>query len=301
MTYRHFIILHLHRYKQTLAQGDDSQPQPPVLLEPNADDTIEIHNERLTLSKPNYESIGDYICRALKDDRTLNENESGTIKLRAQPFIDDFGVDTSHTGKSATITEGERLVLTCHLRDQSVPVNITWLRSNTADDEHLMVPLPEYDPSVQSVSPNQQSAASNSNNPNDPLIPTYTSPSNVIVERVDKFTKRLVIESVGQEHRGYYACMVDNNVTERSRKTIFIRVKDKIIALWPFLGILAELFILFTIIYVWETQRAQKALQAGGRPAAPGATSVKTISQATATKRPASGPTNNFESVPLNR
>lgn len=272
------------------------------MLEPNADDTVEIHNERLTLLKPNYESIGDYICRALREDKTPDENESGTIKLRAQPFIDDFGVDTSHTGKSATISEGERLVLTCHLRDESVPVNITWLRSNTADDESLMVPLPEIDPSAQSVSPNQQlGAASNSNNPNDPLIPTYTSPSNVIVERVDKFTKRLIIESVGQEHRGYYACMVDNNVTERSRKTIFIRVKDNIIALWPFLGIIAELFILFTIIYVWETQRAQKALQAGGRSAASGATPVKTISQTTAIKRPASGPTNNFESVPLNR
>lgn len=254
-------------------------------MDPSADDSIEIHNERFTLLKPNYAAIGDYTCRALNEDKTVNEKEFATVKVRSQPYIEDFGVETSHTGKSSVITDGERLELICRVRDQTVPVNITWLRSDKPDDERLMVPINEVEPGQLIANNHQQQA--------DPFVQTYTSPNNVVVERLNNFTKRLVIESVGPEHRSYYSCLVDNGVTERARKTIFIRVKDKIVALWPFLGIMAELFILFTIIYVWETQRAYKAMQASGNSGSSSATTPTA-------KRPASGLTNAFETVPLN-
>jgi hypothetical protein len=233
-----------------------------ILLEPNQDDNIEIHNERLTLHKPGYQAVGDYTCRALDDP-----NEQETIQVRAEPYVEDFGIETSHTGKSATLDDGERLELTCQVRDQLVPVNISWYMSRTPDSDYSMVKVQEYESNELPGAAGQQQlpplAVSGGQSAADDglgAVPTYKAPNNVMVERVDSFTKRLIIRQLGQEHRGYYTCIVDNNVTEKSKKTIYVRVKDKILPLWPFLGILAELFILFTIIYVWETQKAQKSL-----------------------------------------
>lgn len=276
-------------------------------MTPNEDDTIEIHNAKLTLLKPNYNSLGDYICSALPEQ----SGESSIIKLRAQPYIEDFGIETSHTGKAATIYDGDRLELTCRVPDESTPVNITWLRSDTADDERLMVPLAEVESKnllitsnsnqlVAAAGPQQQSAQLAE-------LPgyekTYSSSGVIVVEKVNSFTKRLIVDQVGPEHRGFYTCLVDNGVTERSRKTIFIRVKDNIIALWPFLGILAELLILFTIIHVWETQKAYKEAQVTGKQRSGETKDQSTPSKAAGTstsKRAPSGPTNAFESVPLN-
>lgn len=269
------------------------------LLEPNQDDSIEIHNERLTLLKPNYQSVGDYICRALNEDKSENEHESETIQVRAQPWVEDFGLESaSHTGKSATVTDGGRLELLCRVRDESVPVNITWMMSRAPDSDWDMVQVPEYDPNQLAQQTTTPPLA------NDPLVtPTYTALNNVMVERVSDFSKRLVVRQLGQEHRGYYTCIVDNRVTEKTRKTIYIRVKDKIVALWPFLGILAELFILFTIIYVWETQKAQRSLSETSKQPPPLVSGASTPSKAVAgsvtSKRPVSGPSNAFESMPL--
>lgn len=233
------------------------------MLEPNSDDNIEIHNERLSLLKPTYQSVGDYICRALD-----NETEFETIKLRLPPFVDEFDIEKSHTGKSATLDDGERLELTCRVRDQSMPVNITWLASTSPDNDYSMVTVPESTDSAQLA-------------------------DDAAVERVDAFAKRLIVRQLSPKNRGYYSCLVENGVTEKTRKTIYIRVKDKILPLWPFLGILAELFILFTIIYVWETQKAQKSLVTDPKSGIMGASHA-------ALKRPATGPSNAFESVPLN-
>lgn len=260
-----------------------------ILLEPNVDDSIEIHNERLTLHKPTSQLVGDYYCRALKEDdkSSTNPSEFAVIKVRTQPYIEDFGLDTSHTGKSSIVTDGERLELICRVRDTSAPVNITWLRSMTPDDERTMVHLPD---TPSSALPSQLQPAGSPSTA-DPFSQTFIAPDqSTIIESLGSHSKRLVIESVRPEHRSYYVCMVDNGITERTRKIIFIRVKDKLVALWPFLGIVAELFILFTIIHVWETQRAYKEIHA---------TPPSAVAGSTGSKRPASGATVAFESVPL--
>lgn len=245
--------------------------------------------------------MGDYYCRALKDDKSsTNPNEFAVIKVRMQPYIEDFGLETSHTGKSSVVTDGERLELTCTVRDKSAPVNITWLRSMTPDDEKTMVPLPETSPSsssnnnINNFSPTL-SLASAFPSTADPFSQTFTAlDQNVAITSVDSHSKKLVIESIRHEHRSYYVCMVDNGITERSRKIIFVRVKDKLVALWPFLGILAELFILFTIIHVWETQRAYKEIHA-----TPPSLIAGTTTGGNTGKRPASGTSVAFENVPL--
>lgn len=226
------------------------------MLIPGTDDNIEIHNDKLTLHKATRELVGDYYCRALGEEN--KELEFAIIRARMQPYIDDFGLDTSHTGKSSIVTEGERLELLCRVPDESAPVNITWLRSETPDDERSMVEL------VESPSPDlTTTTAPPGHMANDPFVQTFSTADhqNVIIERLGSHSKRLIIESVRHEHRSYYVCMADNGITERTRKVIFIRVKDRLVALWPFLGIVAELFILFTIIHIWETQRAYKEIR----------------------------------------
>lgn len=283
------------------------------MLEPNNDDTIEIHNDRLTLHKPTSQLVGDYYCRALREnDKTSTiPNEFAVIKLRMQPYIEDFGLETSHTGKSSVVTDGDRLELTCTVRDTTAPVNITWLRSYTPDDETKMVPLPEtpsssslalpFSPSSPQTLNNHQVSPFSHSVQNDPFAQTFTAPDqNIVIESLGTHSKRLVIESIRHEHRSYYVCMADNGITERSRKIIFIRVKDKLVALWPFLGIVAELFILFTIIHVWETQSAYKEIHAVPPPlvASSGTSSIPATGSKPG-RQPGSNAGNAFESVPL--
>lgn len=151
-----------------------------------------------------------------------------SFHLAAQPFIEDFSLATSHTGKSGIITDGERLELKCEVRNTSGPVTITWLKSRILDDEETLMELEKHaNPRIKIVQPDG-----------------------------NEYVRTLIIDSVRMEDRGFYSCRADNNVTDRSSKTIFIRVRDKLIALWPLLGIVSELAILFSIIFIWENQRA---------------------------------------------
>lgn len=56
--------------------------------------------------------------------------------------------------------------------------------------------------------------------------------------------------------RGHYTCVGKNSLmVEPTKSEGFIRVKDKLAALWPFLGICAEVFVLCAIILIYEKRR----------------------------------------------
>ncbi|XP_073826505.1 immunoglobulin domain-containing protein Bsg [Musca autumnalis] len=70
----------------------------------------------------------------------------------------------------------------------------------------------------------------------------------------------LTIENVSLDDRGEYKCIGRNLATEYAKvpeasDTSFVRVKGKFAALWPFLGICAEVLILCTIILIYEKRR----------------------------------------------
>lgn len=285
------------RFRKLLNKNEEER------LEPTSDDgNIEIHNERLELLKPTRKMAGDYICRALKEDKSVDDKEFAIIKLRVPPYINDFGVSTSHTGKSTIVAEGERLELNCQVNEPDSPINITWFKSSTPEDDKTMIPIIELEPKAplsnpkSSLAPSSQppipSHAVNSGLINQPQInPTYNVPAepSIVIEKGSN-SKKLIIESVKQSDRSYYVCMADNGVTERSRKIILVRVKDSLVAIWPLFGIIAELSILFAIIYIWETKRSHKeAAEIGGHKVIGG-------SQA---KRHTAGSSSAAESVPL--
>ncbi|XP_013392945.1 neuroplastin isoform X2 [Lingula anatina] len=67
--------------------------------------------------------------------------------------------------------------------------------------------------------------------------------------------------------RGVYKCFASNKGGESASKAILIRVKDRYAALWPFLGICAEVAILCTIIFIYEKRRAKKQEEEDQQPA----------------------------------
>lgn len=266
---------------------NDTETELSVELE-----DIQIHNERLILVKPTYEHAGDYVCRGLSRDEPskVDDKEFSIIKVRTQPYIRDFGVEMSHTGNSVTKLDGERFELDCSVPSEYGKVNITWLRSQAADSHDSMIELHEL--------PAGGAQATNS----DPFQPsTFTAhgEQSIIVESNELGRgKKLVIESVRHEHRGYYTCMVSNGVTEPTKREIYLRVKDKLAPLWPLIGIVTEVFILLTIIQIWETQRAYResndAIGSSRRAGAGTGTGSSKMP-----KRPASGQSVPIESVPL--
>lgn len=67
----------------------------------------------------------------------------------------------------------------------------------------------------------------------------------------------LRIENLDFPDRADYTCFAENTYGSHN-STILVRVKDKLAALWPFLGICVEVAILVIIIFIYERKRAKK-------------------------------------------
>jgi len=70
-----------------------------------------------------------------------------------------------------------------------------------------------------------------------------------------------VIKEARMEDRGIYTCIGTPEVGEVVSDETMVRIKDKYAALWPFLGICAEVFILCAIILIYEKKRNKTELE----------------------------------------
>lgn len=70
----------------------------------------------------------------------------------------------------------------------------------------------------------------------------------------------LVISDLVDEDRALYTCVAENDAGSVNATTL-VRVKDKLAALWPFLGIVAEVGVLCTIIFIYEKRRTKQEFE----------------------------------------
>jgi len=67
----------------------------------------------------------------------------------------------------------------------------------------------------------------------------------------------MTISNLVAEDYGDYACVAESG-NSRSEAVILLRVRSKLAALWPFLGIVAEVIVLVAVIFIYEKRRAKK-------------------------------------------
>ncbi|XP_053214544.1 basigin-like [Panonychus citri] len=70
----------------------------------------------------------------------------------------------------------------------------------------------------------------------------------------------LSMEDVKYGDRAEYICEASNGQI-KANSTVNVRVKDKLAALWPFLGIVAEVLALCTVICIYENRRGKQEFE----------------------------------------
>jgi len=124
--------------------------------------------------------------------------------------------------KDVTVVEGERLTLECVVHG-TPPPNISWTFGNETN---------------------------------------YSGRGRVILKPHDDGLNALfVIDEATMDDRGSYSCIATNANNYTDSASVYVRVKDKLAALWPFLGICAEVFVLCAIILIYEKKRNKTELE----------------------------------------
>ncbi|CAD5116953.1 DgyrCDS5793 [Dimorphilus gyrociliatus] len=123
--------------------------------------------------------------------------------------------------RSKNLVQGDPLILKCRVYGRPSPDSVTW-----------------YNPAGEILSNEFNSRVVLSAN-----------------EGIENAT--LKIKDMDFDDKGTYTCEA-TNIYGTHNSTITVRVKDKLAALWPFLGICGEVLILCTIIFIYERSRKKK-------------------------------------------
>ncbi|XP_025193126.1 neuroplastin isoform X2 [Melanaphis sacchari] len=119
--------------------------------------------------------------------------------------------------KTATFIEGEKMELECVVYGVPTP-EISWKFEN------------------KTLLPTEQIK----------FLPNKKNISNAI----------LVLDPIKMEDRGNFFCIGKSNVSYPvTSGASYVRIKDKMAALWPFLGICAEVILLCLVIFIYEKKR----------------------------------------------
>ncbi|KAL1417029.1 hypothetical protein MTO96_027231 [Rhipicephalus appendiculatus] len=165
------------------------------------------------------------------DTNTLVINDPGYLDAGNYTCVVDLGEGVTEnativvqTNVSIEVTEGSKnqvegdpLTLSCKAFGVPIPV-VTWLK----DDEPLNI--------------------------SDPRI--TLEPLNNVSDA------KLVIQDLNFDDRAQYTCVASNGISNETM-TVLVRVKDKLAALWPFLGICVEVAVLCAIIFIYEKKRVK--------------------------------------------
>lgn len=187
-----------------------------------------VNDDSIVIKSSGYSDVGDYTCQLKNptDSSTSMDEMEKTIQVRPKPYIDEFDIESSTT-RSAVIDEGTPLKIDCIFGDDYVEpqqLNVSWFMSKFVDDNDM----------------NE----------------VHSGEDGIVVEKVNETCSTMRIDRVTKDHRRTYKCQVSNGITENS-KSIFIRVKDKYIAIWPAAFIIGELVILLGVILFAENRKVE--------------------------------------------
>lgn len=166
--------------------------------------------------------------RAIEDDYGNYTCEIGDAvvarwELRAEPLL--------RQAKDTNVVEGQKLKLTCRVVGKPYPA-VQWkYRADVTDDADNGTDV------AVALGGRAVLAASAAGVPDG----------------------ELVLEAAQRSDAGGYSCHYTTPSYNSSSETV-VRVKDMYAALWPFLGICAEVFILCAIILVYEKRRPKREL-----------------------------------------
>ncbi|CAL8080190.1 unnamed protein product [Calicophoron daubneyi] len=91
-----------------------------------------------------------------------------------------------------------------------------------------------------------------------PYVPDYDWADRVRFETQNLPNDRLVFDPIAPEDRAVYSCFVVSPMGNTTG-AMFLRVKDRWAVLWPFIGILLEVAVLFIVIVIYEIRRRREA------------------------------------------
>ncbi|CAK9305086.1 unnamed protein product [Gordionus sp. m RMFG-2023] len=184
------------------------------------DTQYNIGSNTLKIMHPTIKHCGNYFCVS-SDIPNIRNPVSIKAPVRVKP-LNEQG--------SLSLVEGDTLKLKCEALSCPKP-SILWFRKRDKDESFH--PLNSASVGVgDRISFDQDKA-----------------------EDVENST--LKIKNMGYEDKGLYTCKASNLKSEHN-STINVRIKDKLAALWPFLGICLEVAILCAIILIYEKKRARK-------------------------------------------
>lgn len=151
----------------------------------------------------------------------FNAGHAEEHRVRPQPlFIGAPPAIEGSTKKDKNMVQGEQLDLTCKVTGYPFPV-VEWRKDGQEFNSTKRIHFSAYEGSP---------------------------------------TGKLTIYSLEFEDKGTYSCIASSTRFENQTATAewVIRVKDKLAALWPFLGIVAEVIVLCAIILIYEKRKSKQ-------------------------------------------
>lgn len=164
---------------------------------------------------------------------------------------------------SMSVFEGEAIILICKVKsNESESVNIEWqVQPEDLSDEPVnlkdfgidanttepVVSFPDGDHNTAVLGSGSVTNSGNVNSGSD-----QQQQSRLKITEV-----KLYIKSATYSHRAHYYCQISRNSPIGQPLRVLVRVKDRLAALWPFLGIVGEVVILCTVIFIYESKRTK--------------------------------------------
>ncbi|XP_063626435.1 uncharacterized protein LOC134798035 [Cydia splendana] len=245
---------------------------------------LESDNARLVIARSSEDDYGNYSCKS--------GGEQLYWQLRARPYTKLPSTDSS-------VVEGQKLKLVCKMIGKpTLPVKWFYNKDHTSYDEEIVkdlqlgVELEEggrikfevsdagiengqlviesaerTDAGAYACIPDFSETGNQTQSPHLPAVTVLRVKVGIHTHDTHTNTHRqLVIESAQRSDAGAYACIPDFSETGNQTQSphlpavTVLRVKDMYAALWPFLGICAEVLILCAIILVYEKRRTKPEL-----------------------------------------